>query len=34
LYPYTGATRGHGSHTMAALWKDRLVKLLQVTEKK
>ena len=34
LYPYTGMTRGHGSHTMAALWKDRLVRLLQETDKK
>ena len=34
LYPYTGVTRGHGTHTMAALWKDKLVKLLQETEKK
>ena len=26
-------TRGHGSHTIAALWKDELVKLLQETER-
>jgi hypothetical protein len=26
-------TRGHGSHTIAALWKDDLVKLLQETER-
>jgi homoserine O-acetyltransferase len=26
-------TRGHGSHTMAALWKDELVKLLKKTQK-
>jgi homoserine O-acetyltransferase/O-succinyltransferase len=25
-------TRGHGSHTVAALWKDRLVSLLKETE--
>jgi len=27
-------TRGHGSHTLAALWKDQLAKLLEETEKK
>jgi homoserine O-acetyltransferase len=32
LYPYTPETRGHGSHTMAALWKDRLVEFLRATE--
>ena len=26
-------TRGHGSHTLAALWKDQLVDLLKETEK-
>ena len=26
-------TRGHGSHTVAALWKDELVKLLKESEK-
>jgi len=31
LYPYTADTIGHGSHTKAALWKDRLEKLLQRT---
>jgi homoserine O-acetyltransferase len=25
-------TRGHGSHTIAALWKDQLVQLLAETE--
>ena len=25
-------TRGHGSHTVAALWKDQLIKLLEETE--
>jgi hypothetical protein len=25
-------TRGHGSHTIAALWKDELLKLLEQTE--
>ena len=28
VMPYSAATRGHGSHTLAALWKDRLVELL------
>lgn len=32
LYPYTAETRGHGSHTVAALWKDKLVEFLQETE--
>lgn len=34
LYPYTPATRGHGSHTMAALWKDKLAQFLKETEPK
>ncbi|MGH8092055.1 MAG: alpha/beta fold hydrolase [Chthoniobacterales bacterium] len=29
LIPFSDKTRGHGSHTMAALWKDQLVKLLE-----
>jgi Homoserine acetyltransferase len=29
----TDKTRGHGSHTLAALWKDQLVQLLKETEK-
>jgi homoserine O-acetyltransferase/O-succinyltransferase len=28
VIPFSAATRGHGTHTFAALWKDRLVKLL------
>jgi homoserine O-acetyltransferase/O-succinyltransferase len=32
VIPMSDKTRGHGSHTMAALWKDELVKLLQETE--
>jgi homoserine O-acetyltransferase len=28
VLPYTDATRGHGSHTMAALWKQYLAQLL------
>lgn len=31
LYPYTPETHGHGSHTMAALWKDKLVEFLAET---
>lgn len=33
LYPYTPETRGHGSHTMAALWKDNLAEFLRGTER-
>jgi len=33
IIPLSDQTRGHGSHTIAALWKDELVKLLQETEK-
>jgi homoserine O-acetyltransferase/O-succinyltransferase len=33
LIPMSDKTRGHGSHTLAALWKDDLVKLLKETEK-
>jgi homoserine O-acetyltransferase len=32
LIPLTDQTRGHGSHTIAALWKDHLVQLLRETE--
>ena len=28
VIPFSDKTRGHGSHTVAALWKDELVKLL------
>src|SRR2546421_12144008 len=28
VIPLSDKTRGHGSHTLAALWKDQLVKLL------
>jgi homoserine O-acetyltransferase/O-succinyltransferase len=34
LIPISDATRGHGTHTMAAVWKDYLVEFLQETEKK
>jgi homoserine O-acetyltransferase len=33
LLPYTAQTHGHGTHTMAALWKDRLARFLAETEK-
>ena len=33
VIPMSDKTRGHGSHTIAALWKDELVKLLQETER-
>jgi homoserine O-acetyltransferase len=32
VIPFSDKTRGHGSHTVAALWKDQLVKLLKETE--
>lgn len=32
VIPFSDRTRGHGSHTVAALWKDELVKLLVATE--
>jgi homoserine O-acetyltransferase len=34
VIPISDATRGHGTHTWAALWKDELVKLLQESEPK
>jgi homoserine O-acetyltransferase len=33
VIPFSDKTRGHGSHTLAALWKDELVELLKQTEK-
>jgi len=33
LIPLSEKTRGHGSHTMAALWKDELAKLLKESAK-
>ena len=33
LIPMSDKTRGHGSHTIAALWKDELVKLLNDSKK-
>jgi homoserine O-acetyltransferase len=32
VIPLSDKTRGHGSHTIAALWKDQLLKLLKETE--
>ncbi|HEY5330969.1 MAG TPA: alpha/beta fold hydrolase [Acidobacteriaceae bacterium] len=34
LVPITDKTRGHGTHTMAAVWQDRLVELLKESEPK
>ena len=34
LLPLTPDTRGHGSHTVAALWKGHLVELLKQSEPK
>jgi homoserine O-acetyltransferase len=34
LLPISDATRGHGTHTQAAVWKDYLIEFLQETEKK
>jgi homoserine O-acetyltransferase/O-succinyltransferase len=33
VIPFSDKTRGHGSHTLAALWKDQLVDVLKETEK-
>jgi homoserine O-acetyltransferase len=33
VIPFSDKTRGHGSHTVAALWKDELAKLLKDSEK-
>ena len=34
VIPFGDATRGHGSHTVAPLWKDELIKLLKESEPK
>ena len=34
LIPISNATRGHGTHTLAAIWKDYLVELLAESEPK
>jgi homoserine O-acetyltransferase len=33
VIPFSDKTRGHGSHTLAGLWKDQLMDLLKETEK-
>jgi homoserine O-acetyltransferase len=33
VIPMSDRTRGHGTHTLAAVWKDRLVKFLKGSEK-
>jgi homoserine O-acetyltransferase len=33
VLPTSDKTRGHGSHTIAALWKDELIKLLKETNR-
>jgi homoserine O-acetyltransferase len=32
VIPMSDKTRGHGSHTVAALWKDQLIELLKETD--
>ncbi len=34
LIPISDATRGHGTHTVAAVWKDYLIEFLKATEPK
>jgi homoserine O-acetyltransferase len=34
LIPISDATRGHGTHTMASVWKDYLAEFMQATEPK
>jgi homoserine O-acetyltransferase len=34
LIPISEATRGHGTHTQAAVWKDYLVEFLRDAQKK
>jgi homoserine O-acetyltransferase len=34
LIPISDATRGHGTHTAAAVWKQYLIDFLAQTEKK
>jgi homoserine O-acetyltransferase len=34
LLPITDATRGHGTHTVAAVWRDYLEDFLRATEPK
>ena len=32
MIPYSDKTAGHGTHTLAAVWKDHLVELLKISE--
>jgi homoserine O-acetyltransferase len=34
LLPITDQTRGHGTHTIAAIWQDYLKELLEISEKR
>ena len=34
ILPITDATRGHGTHTQAAIWEDELIRFMTETEKK
>jgi homoserine O-acetyltransferase len=34
LLPISDATRGHGTHTVAAVWKDYLAEFMRETEPK
>ena len=34
LLPVTDATRGHGTHTVASIWKDHLIQFMAETEEK
>jgi homoserine O-acetyltransferase len=34
LIPISGATRGHGTHTVAAVWKNYLIDLMRESEPK
>jgi len=34
MIPLSDKTRGHGSHTIASLWKDELLNLLKESEKR
>jgi homoserine O-acetyltransferase len=34
LLPITDATRGHGTHTSAAIWKDYLAEFMRQSETK
>jgi homoserine O-acetyltransferase len=34
LLPITDATRGHGTHTSAAVWKEYLAEFMRSTEPK